>query len=174
MTEGQVLHRDEDRLVLEDPVILPGGQHARRLRLLAAGPGPQVAVLPRLKGDVVLTDRFQHATRTWHWEILRSAGAEGLAGTDNAVGQLRDQLGASVSEVIGLGQVHADADVLAEPVWLYAARIDAVGAVAHGEAIRQVCTVLFAEAEEMAMTGQITDAPTIAALFRARRTGLAG
>ncbi|WP_317440754.1 hypothetical protein [Streptomyces collinus] len=174
MVEGQVLHRDEDRVVLEDPVVLPDGQHARRLRLLSARPEHQVAVLPLLEGRVVLTERFQHATRTWHWEILRAAGVEGLADTDNAARQLQDELGASVSELIGLGQVHPDPRVLADPVLLYAGRVDSVGDVVAAGGVRRVWTVPFAEAEEMALTGLITDAVTISALFRARQSGLTG
>ncbi|MFF5030106.1 NUDIX hydrolase [Streptomyces collinus] len=173
MVEGQVLHRDEDRVVLEDPVVLPDGQHARRLRLLSVRPEHEVAVLPLLAHGVVLTERFQHATRTWHWEIPRAAGVEGLADTDNAARQLQEQLGASASELIGLGQVHPDPRVLADPVLLYAGRIDTVGEVAAG-GIRRVWTVPFAEAEEMALTGLITDAVTISALFRARHSGLTG
>ncbi|MFE2104232.1 hypothetical protein, partial [Streptomyces sp. NPDC059468] len=121
MTEGQVLLRDEDHLVLEDPVVLPDGQHARRLRLLAARPEPQVAVLPLLEGGVVLTDRFRHATRTWHWEIPRTTSVDGLADADQAARHMQAQLGSGVLELVGLGRVHADAEVLAEPVWLYAA-----------------------------------------------------
>lgn len=172
MTEGQVLHRDEERVVLEDPVVLPDGQHARRLRLLATRPEPPVAVLPLLDGDVVLVDRFRHATRTWQWEILQCAGVEGLSAAENAAGQLRDQLAATASEVIGLGQVHPAPAILAEAVLLYAARIDAVGEPAHGVGIRRAHTVAFAEAEQLALTGQITDAVTITTLFRARQAGL--
>ncbi|MFD7861597.1 hypothetical protein [Streptomyces sp. NPDC059783] len=36
MTEWQVLHRDEGRVVLEDPVVLPDGPQERRLRILSA------------------------------------------------------------------------------------------------------------------------------------------
>ncbi|OEJ21938.1 hypothetical protein AR457_39095 [Streptomyces agglomeratus] len=172
MTEGQVLHRDEDRVVLEDPVVLPDGQQARRLRLLAARPEPQVAVLPLVDGDVFLVDRFRHATRTWQWELLRGAGSEGISDADNAARQLQDQLGTTALELIGLGRVHPDAAILAGAVLLYAARIDTVGD-ARGDGIRSR-TVAFAEAEQMALTGQITDALTITALFRARQAGLAG
>ncbi|MEU9761915.1 NUDIX hydrolase [Streptomyces sp. NPDC047987] len=172
MTEGQVLHRDEERVVLEDPVVLPDGQQARRLRLIAARPEPPVAVLPLLDGQIVLVDRFRHAARTWQWEIIRGAGAAGVPDAQNAADQVHDQLGASASEVIGLGQAHPDPSVLAEAVMLYAARIDAVGELAPGASIRQVRTVAFAEAEQMALAGRITDAVTITVLFRARQAGL--
>ncbi|MFF8617194.1 hypothetical protein [Streptomyces sp. NPDC015350] len=104
MAEGQALHHDEERMVLEDPVVLPDGRHARRLRLLGAQPEPPVAVLPLLDGDVVL--------------------------------------------------------------------IDAVGNLARNDGIRRVRTVAFAVSERMALTGQITDAVTITALFRARWAGV--
>ncbi|MFF1680741.1 hypothetical protein ACFVYG_32475 [Streptomyces sp. NPDC058256] len=174
MAGGQVLHRDEERVVLEEPVVLSDGRLARRLRLLAARPEPPVAVLPLLDGDVVLVDRFRHAVRAWQWEILRGAGTEGVADADNAAGQLQDQLGTTASELIGLGPVHLDPAILAEAVLLYAARIDAVGDIAYGDGIRRARTVPFTEAEQMALTGQITDALAIAALFRARQAGLTG
>ncbi|MEV0965510.1 hypothetical protein AB0J25_23520 [Streptomyces sp. NPDC049910] len=174
MTEGQVLHRDAERVVLEDPVVLPDGQHARRLRLLAARPEPPVAVLPLLDGQVVLVDRFRHAARTWQWEVLRGAGVEGISDDQNAAGQLKHHLGATASEMIGLGRVDPDPEIVADAVMLYAARIDAVGGLAQDAdaGIRGVRALAFAEAEEMALTGRITDAVTIALLFRARRAGL--
>ncbi|MFI5867122.1 hypothetical protein [Streptomyces sp. NPDC051546] len=175
MTEGQVLHRDEERVVLEDPVVLPDGQQARRLRLLAARPQPPVAVLPLLaNGEVVLVDRFRHAARAWQWEIIRGGGVEGLTDAANAAGQVQDQLGATASDIIGLGQVHPDPSVLAEAVQLYAARIESAGDVAQHAGIRRVRAVAFAEAEQMALTGQLTDAVTLSALFRARLAGVAG
>ncbi|MGW3360955.1 hypothetical protein ACWDFL_37170 [Streptomyces bungoensis] len=87
-------------------------------------------------------------------------------------GQLQDLLGASASDLIGLGLVHPDPAILAEVVLLYAARIDRVGELDHGTGIRRVRRVAFAEAEQMVVTGRVTDAVTIASLFRARQAGL--
>ncbi|WP_331725935.1 NUDIX hydrolase [Streptomyces sp. NBC_00470] len=173
MTEGQVMHRDEDQVVLEDPVVLPDGEQGRRLRMLPARPEPPVAVLPLIGGDVVLVHRFRHAARTWQWEIPRGPGTEGTTEADNAARHLQHQLGATPSELIGLGRAHPDPALLAEPVRLYAARIDAVGDLAPATGIRTVRTVTFTEAERMAVNGQITDAVTITALFRARQGDLA-
>ncbi|WP_371101676.1 hypothetical protein [Streptomyces sp. PU_AKi4] len=147
MAEGQVLHRDKEQVVLEDPVVLPDGRQERLLRILAARPEPPVAVLLLLDGQVVLVDRFRHAARIWTWEVLRGAGAADVGDAQNAVGQLEDLLGTSASEVIGLGRVHPDPAILAEAVMLYAARIDALGKLGHGAGIRRVRVVAFAEAE---------------------------
>lgn len=87
MTEGQVLHRDEEQVVLEGPVVLPDGRQERLVRILAARPEPPVAVLPVLDGQVV--DRFRHAARTWAWEILRGARVGDVGDAQNAAGSLR-------------------------------------------------------------------------------------
>ncbi|MFF7115426.1 hypothetical protein ACFY91_24385 [Streptomyces albogriseolus] len=150
MTEGQVLHRDTEQVILEDPVVLPDGRHDRLLRILTARPEPPVAVLPLLDGQVVLVDRFRHAARTWTWEILRGAGTADASDAQNAVGKVDHLLGASATDVIGLGRVHPDPAILADAVMLYAARIDRLGTFGHGAGIRRVRVVAFTEAEQMA------------------------
>jgi ADP-ribose pyrophosphatase len=172
MTEGQVIHRDRWWMLLQDPVAFPDGRHGHYLRMLAPKPG--VAVLPLLgrDNDVVLTKQFRHATRAWHWEIPRGDGTEGLSDTDNAAKELAEETGATPRELIPLGILHPDTGILGQPIALYAARIDTVGETAHTEGIRRLRTVPFTEAEQLAQAGDITDAFTIGALFRAHRTGL--
>ncbi|WP_327309727.1 NUDIX hydrolase (plasmid) [Streptomyces sp. NBC_01298] len=174
MTEGQVVYRDQWWILLQDPVVFPDGTPGRYLRMLAPHTDPAVAVLPVLdEGKVVLIEHFRHATRSWHWEIPRGGGSPGLDGEENAAKELQEEVGASPRELISLGTLHPDTGILASEVELYAARIDAVGDLESGEGVRRARTVSFAEAEQMAESGRITDAFTIAALFRARRAGLA-
>lgn len=174
MTEGQVVYRDQWWMLLQDPVVFPDGRHGRYLRMLAPQPEPGVAVLPLMGDDVVLVDHFRHATRAWHWEIPRGGGTAGLADKDNAARELTEELGSVPRELIELGTLHPDTGILAQAVALFAARIDEVGKVARGEGIRRARAFTFAEVERMAGQGLITDAFTIAALFRARQAGLAG
>lgn len=174
MTEGQVIYRDQWWILLQDPVVFPDGRHGRYLRMLAPQPEPGVAVLPLLGSDVVLVEHFRHATRAWHWEIPRGGGTAGLTDKDNAAKELKEELGSVPRELIELGTLHPDTGILAQAVALYAARIDEVGKVPRGEGIRRARAFNFTEAERMAGQGLITDAFTIAALFRARQAGLAG
>ncbi|MGP3953480.1 NUDIX hydrolase [Streptomyces sp. 7N604] len=172
MTPGEVAYQDAWRMLVKDQVRFPNGQQGTYIRLLTSQREPGVAVLPLLGSDVVLIEHFRHATRTWHWEIPRGGGAAGLAGADNAAKELEEEIGATARELIPLGTLHPDTGILAEAVLLYAARIDTVGEVAHGEGIRRARTVSFTTAEELAGEGEITDAFTIAALLRARLAGL--
>lgn len=173
MTEGQVVYRDQWWMLLQDPVLFPDGRSGRYLRMISPQLAPAVAVLPMLgKEEVVLIEHFRHPTRSWHWEIPRGGGSTGLGGEENATKELQEELGVPARELIGLGTLHPDTGILASEVELYAARIDAVGEVATGEGIRRARIVGFAEAEQLAESGRISDSFTIAALFRARRAGL--
>ncbi|MEV6676222.1 NUDIX hydrolase [Streptomyces erythrochromogenes] len=173
MTEGQVIHRDQWWMLLQDPVLFPDGRPGRYLRMVSPQLAPAVAVLPMLGDQVVLIEHFRHATRAWHWEIPRGGGTEGLGGEENAAKEVEEELGVPARELISLGTLHPDTRILASEVELYAARIDAVGELAVGEGIRRARTVGFAEAEQLAESGRVSDSFTIAALFRARRAGLA-
>ncbi|MGW1591415.1 hypothetical protein [Streptomyces sp. NPDC002386] len=74
--------------------------------------------------------------------------------------------------MIGRGKVHPDPATCGEVVMLYAARFDRVGELGHDTGIHHARGVAFAEAEQMVVTGQITDAVTIASRCRARQAGL--
>ncbi|WP_260848717.1 pyridoxal-dependent decarboxylase [Streptomyces sp. SLBN-118] len=75
VTEGQVIHRDQRWMLLQDPVVFPDGRHGRYLRMVSPQPQPETgaAVLPLLGGNVVLIQHFRHATRAWRWEIPGAA-----------------------------------------------------------------------------------------------------
>ncbi|MGW1492451.1 NUDIX hydrolase [Streptomyces sp. NBC_01410] len=171
---GGVVYEDPYVMVLRDPVRFPDGRTGTYIRSIGTTAEPGCVVLPLLDGEVVLVEHFRHATRSWLWEVPRGFGTRGLAGEQNAAKELREEIGADVRELIPLGAVHPDSGAVGDRVLLYAARIDAIGALALGEGIRRTLTVSFAQAEEMVGDGRITDAFTIVALSRARLAGVTG
>jgi ADP-ribose pyrophosphatase len=171
---GGVVYEDPYVMVLRDPVRFPDGRTGTYIRSIGTTAEPGCVVLPLLDGEVVLVEHFRHATRSWLWEVPRGFGTRGLAGEQNAAKELREEIGADVHELIPLGAVHPDSGAVGDRVLLYAARIDAIGALALGEGIRRTLTVSFAEAEEMVGDGRITDAFTIVVLSRARLAGVTG
>ncbi|MFF9277408.1 NUDIX hydrolase [Streptomyces griseosporeus] len=162
---------------LRDPVRFPDGRLGLYDRLLPPpGSSPGVVVLPLLgpEGKVVLIEHHRHATRGRHWEVVRGFGAPGATGEENAVREVREEIGVTPTQVTPLGAVHPDTGLLAHRVELYAARVDGVGALETGEAIARALVVTPAEAEAMVADGRITDGFTLAALYRARLSGLLG
>ncbi|TQK45424.1 ADP-ribose pyrophosphatase [Streptomyces sp. SLBN-118] len=171
---GGVVYEDPYVMVLRDPVRFPDGRTGTYIRSIGTTAEPGCVVLPLLDGDVVLVEHFRHATRSWLWEVPRGFGTRGLGSEENAAKELREEIGAGVLELIPLGAVHPDSGAMGDRVLLYAARIDAIGALALGEGIRRALTVSFAQAEEMVGDCRIMDAFTIAVLSRARLAGVTG
>ncbi|MEW2282984.1 NUDIX hydrolase [Streptomyces sp. NPDC047841] len=162
---------------LRDPVRFPDGRLGLYDRILPPpGSSPGVVVLPLLgpEKDVVLIEHHRHATRSRHWEVVRGFGDPGATPTENVTRELREEIAATPTEVVPLGELHPDTGLLGHKVSLYAARVDGIGSVERGEAIHRAVTVTPAEAEEMVADGRITDGFTVAALYRARLAGLFG
>jgi ADP-ribose pyrophosphatase len=162
---------------LRDPVRFPDGRLGLYDRILPPpGSSPGVVILPLVgPGEkVVLIEHYRHATRSRHWEVVRGFGEPGATPAQNVTRELREEIDATPTEVIPLGELHPDTGLLAHKVALYAARVNGVGEVEKGEAIHRAITVTPAEAEEMVADGRITDGFSIAALYRARLTGVFG
>ncbi|MFI2640887.1 NUDIX hydrolase [Streptomyces sp. NPDC018610] len=162
---------------LRDAVRFPDGRLGLYDRIMPPpGASPGVVVLPLLgpEGLVVLVEHHRHATRERHWEVVRGFGDPGATDEENVTRELREEISASPTAVIALGDLHPDTGLLAHRVRLYAARVDGLGDPERGEGIRRIVTVTAAEAEEMVADGRISDGFTVAALYRARLAGLLG
>ncbi|MBL1084014.1 NUDIX hydrolase [Streptomyces actinomycinicus] len=162
---------------LRDPVRFPDGRLGLYDRILPPpGSSPGVVILPLVgpEGRVVLIEHYRHATRSRHWEVVRGFGQPGATPTENVTRELREEISATPTAVIPLGELHPDTGLLAHKVALYAVRVDGIGEVDKGEAIHRAITVTAAGAEEMVADGRITDGFTVAALYRARIAGLFG
>ncbi|KMS91196.1 NUDIX hydrolase [Streptomyces flaveolus] len=172
-----VVSADRYLWYLRDPVRFPDGRLGLYDRILPPpGSTPGVVVLPLLGPEkkVVLIEHHRHATRSRHWEVVRGFGHPGATPTENVTRELREEIAATPTAVIPLGELHPDTGLLAHKVSLYAACVDRIGPVEKGEAIHRAVTVTPAEAEEMVADGRITDGFTVAALYRARLAGVLG
>ncbi|WP_338697872.1 NUDIX hydrolase [Streptomyces sp. Q6] len=170
---GGVLYEDPYMILLRDPVRFPDGRAGTYIRSIGPTAEPGCVILPLVDGEVVLVEHFRHATRDWRWEVPRGFGTLGLTDAENAAKELHEEIGASVRELLPLGEVYPDSGMLGSRVLLFAAHVDGVGTLAAGEGIRSALTVPFAEAEAMVTDGRISDAFTIAVLARARWSGVA-
>ncbi|QKW30079.1 NUDIX hydrolase [Streptomyces seoulensis] len=162
---------------LRDAVRFPDGRLGLYDRILPPpGASPGVVVLPLLgpEGKVVLIEHYRHATRAWHREVVRGFGDPGATDEENVARELREEIDATPTAVVPLGELDPDTGLLGHRVRLYAARVDGFGDPERGEGIRRAVTVSAAEAEAMVADGRITDGFTVAALYRARLTGLLG
>lgn len=121
---------------------------------------------------MLLIRHFRHATRTWHLEIPRGFGTKGFSSEENARREIKEEIGATVSRLISLGQVYPDAGAQAEYNDFFYAEIESYGEVEADEAITELLTTPTAEFERMIRDNEITDGFTITAYGLAKARGL--
>lgn len=172
-----VVTADPFLLHLRDPVRFPDGTLGLYNRVVSPEPDTTgVVVLPLLGAGagtrIVLIEHYRHATRAWHWEVVRGFGRPGAPGRDDVVRELREELGTDPEEIVPLGALHPDTGMLGQRVDLYAARVRSTGTLDGHEGIRRAVTVTVGEAEDMVVRGELTDGFTLGALYRARLAGL--
>ncbi|SCL67198.1 NUDIX hydrolase [Micromonospora peucetia] len=167
-----VVYRDEYVTLVRDPVRFPGGAVGTYVRKLPSGGADGVVLLPVLDGAVVLVEHFRHATRRWHLEAPRGFGEAGVAADEQAVRELREELGVAPTRLVDLGELHPDTGIATDAVHLYLAEITELGPVGAAEGIRAPRTYLPEQVGELIRDGAITDSFTIAVWTRAWLRGL--
>ena len=167
----------EDRyiIVLRDLVEFPDGRRNGYVRMiprsdLAGGFG--VVMLPIYQDKIVLLNHFRHSTRKWHLEIPRGYGEPELSTNENAIKELSEEIGATVSELLPLGAYYPETGFESQKADLFLARLSNIGVPALEEGIASFKLLSITELEEMIAYEQVTDGFTIAAYTKAKLKGL--
>ena len=132
-------------------------------------PGASAIVALDRDGTIALLSQWRHAIGTWLHEIpagCRAAGEDDLACARRELGE---EAGLAAARWDHLGAIVTIPSFCDERIELFLARDLSVGAgdLDHDEVIR-VARVPLVEAFEMIDRGEIVDAKTIVALYRAR------
>ena len=132
-------------------------------------PGASAIVALDALSNVAMLSQYRHAVGAWMWEVpagCRNAGEQPL---DCARRELAEEAGVAASRWDHLGSIVTIPSFCDERIELFLARelSDGAGVLDHDEVIR-VSRVPFEETFAMIQRGEIIDAKTIVALFRAR------
>ena len=167
---GIVLH-DPYMWFLRDAVEFPdGGRRAHLRSVNRIGNG--AAVLPLLEGRIALTRQFRHALRRWSLEIPRGAMELGESPEQAAAAEVREEIGGEIRELVPLGLLHSATHQHANPIHIFFAHLNKVGAPQLAEGITSVEQVTVAEFERMVLASDITDGVTVSVFAHARLRGL--
>jgi ADP-ribose pyrophosphatase len=164
-----VLADDPYGTLLREAVRFPDGAAGTYYRLLVP---TSVVVLPLLGDDIILIRHFRHGTRLSHLEVPRGIGDGNPSWEDDVRRELGEEIGATASEIIPLGDLHPSNGIVSECMKLYAARIDATGAVDHHEGITEAVRLPVDRVTAMIKANEVTDGPTLACFLRARLHGI--
>lgn len=167
-----IAYQDQYLLLLRDAVRFPDGTLGTYIRFVDQFPGILgVATLPMYQKHVLLIRHFRHATRSWHIEIPRGFGIESSSEA-NARRELAEEIGATVSRLVPLGQTYPDTGMSSGRVALFYAEVESYGQPETGEAITDLLPTSLSEFERMIRENEITDGFTLAAYARAKSLGL--
>jgi|SRR5215831_4127657 len=161
--------------VLRDPVQPAGHGPRTYIRILPAQRlGHGVAVLPVHLGRILVLGHYRHATRQWHLEIPRGFGRKDMTDEQNAVRELREEIGCgSEPAMTDLGEMYPDSGLMAHKVQLFCAVVDQYTAPERSvEAISEIIAMAPREFEQHVGDGRINDSFSICAFMRAKAKSL--
>ncbi len=162
-------YQDQYGMILRDAVRFPGGALGTYIRFIGSvDGGPGAIVLPLHQGLVLLVRRFHHATRTWHLEIPIGLGLKGVSGEENARRVLVEEIGATISRLLSIGELEEGPGLTKSPAKLFYAEVGSYGEVNTHDGIAEVLQVTVPEFERMMRDNEITDSFTIIAYLRAK------
>ena len=168
-----IAFRDQYVFMLRDAVRFPGDFLGTYSRLISEEDDPRgVIILPFYQQQVLLIRHFRHATRTWHLEIPRGFGKRGFSSEENARRELEEEIGATISRLVSLGQTYPNTGMTSECDELFFAEVELYGNVEIEEAITDILPTPVSEFERMIRDNEITDGFTLAAYVRAKLKGL--
>lgn len=166
-----IAYQDQYRMILRDAVRFPNGLAGTYVRIVRDGV-PGVIVFPVYQRQVLLIRHFRHATRTWHIEVPRGYGEEGTSGEENARRELKEEIGATTSRLVALGQAYPDTGALSEYNNFFYAEVETYGDIEADEAIVEILPTPIAEFERMIRENEIEDGFTLTAYGLAKAKGL--
>lgn len=152
--------------VREDTVRLPNGKTAERE--VAEHPGG-VGILALDGGDVLLVRQYRYAFSRVLTEIPAGKREPGEEPFVTAQRELREEIGATAGKWTELGALIASPGCYGEVLYLYMAQELTFGDTHLDEdEFLDVVRMPFDRAVELCMTGELTDAKTVAAVLKGK------
>jgi ADP-ribose pyrophosphatase len=131
--------------------------------------GGSAAVACDADRRVCLLRQYRHAAGGWLWEIPAGKHEGDEEPEETARRELADEAGVEAARWTSLGEMVSSPAVFTEVIHLYLARELRPVALRHeAQEVLEVHWMPFAQALEWAGSGEIRDAKTLAALYRAR------
>ena len=170
MTEKTLASREVYRgriiRVREDTVLLPNGKEGRRE--VVEHPGG-VGILALDGDDVLLVRQYRYAFSRVLTEIPAGKREPGEEPSVTARRELKEEIGAEAGSWTELGALIASPGCYGETLYLYLAQKLTFGATHPDEdEFLDVLRMPFDQAVERCMSGELTDAKTVAALLKAK------
>lgn len=168
-----IVYQDQYIFLLRDAVRFPDGSLGTYIRIVDPDERiPGVVILPVYRGQVILVRHFRHAPRGWFLELPRGFGIEGLSAEECARQELAEEIGATASCIVSLGQTRPDTGLATDCVEMFYVEVESYGQPERQEGIDEIRLVSVGEFERLLRENEITCGFTLAAYARAKLRGL--
>ncbi len=168
-----IVYQDQHIYILRDAVRFPDGSLGTYYRFVGGeDETSRVVILPFYQGRILLVRRFRYATRMWHFEIPIGLGKKSLSAEENARRELTEEIGATISLLISLGQIDPGPGISPNSAQLFYATIESYGNMDLDSGITELLLVTVTEFEQMIRDNHISDGFTIVTYTRAKLQGL--
>lgn len=153
--------------VRQDEVTLPNG--GRATLDIVHHPGAAAVVAVDAEGAVVLLRQYRHAAGGFIWEVPAGTLGAGEAPAVCARRELEEETGLVAARWMPLGSIVTTPGFCDERIHLFLAReLRETAAALEADEVLTVSRVPLARALAMVVRGEIEDAKSIAALYRAQ------
>ncbi len=171
--EVGIVYQDQYVFLLRDAVRFPDGSLGTYIRFVDPNEHvPGVVMLPVYQGQVILVHHFRHAPRGWFLELPRGFGIEGISTEECVRQELEEEIGATASRIVSLGQTRPDTGMVSDCVEMFYVEIESYGGPEAQEGIDEIRLVSVEEFERLLRDNEITCGFTLAAYARAKLHGL--
>lgn len=158
-----VLYRSAYHCLIVDLVQNADGMLHTYERLIPTVRSGAVVAVTIQDGRFVLLKQYRHAIRESQYCFPRGFGEEGLSPEENVKKELQEELKATVTESIFLGEVVADSGVLGNRVSAFACQVKDVQERYGYEGIEKVVFLSPKQLRKWISEGKITDGFTLSA-----------
>lgn len=93
IVQERPVYQNDFATFYDDEVCFPAGKKGRYIRLAWKAPYGVAIFAKDQAGRVLLVRNFRHETRSWHWEIPKGFGIEGMSPEECALKELQEETG---------------------------------------------------------------------------------
>lgn len=126
------------------------------------------AILPVIRGRIVLVRHFRHPLRRAILEIPRGTTNPGDSPEETARIEVHEEIGGIIRRIEPLGFVYGSSNLYSNGAYLFFAELESIGVPQIGEGVESIEQYTVGEFEDLIWRGEILDSFTLAAYTHAR------
>lgn len=164
------IYESEYNILLVD-LIKENGMYYTYDRFLPKVREGAVLIIPRYDDKFILLDQYRHSLRDFQLAFPRGFGSEGQSAQENALKELKEELGAEIKSLKYIGMVAGDSGISGRKAAIYLSDVSTYRLNYKYEGIKDIITLSEEELNHKIENNEIDDGFTLAAycLYKSKK-----